>query len=244
MPLVTVIGRGHSGTRAISHTLYASGVYMGACLNRSGDLIPPADMYDACRVLARHVEWQGDLDWDFSQLHNMPIPDEFTQLLERYLASVLQEQKRRPDALVGWKIPETTLVYPWITRLYPETKFIFWIRDPRDSILGNHKTDDIRDFGIDHPATDDVQMSRAASWKYQYDIVKATPKPKHWIEVRFEDFVQDRDATLDRLEAYLDIELARIPVRPESVGRWRDSQADFDFDFFATALTEYGYDQT
>jgi hypothetical protein len=29
MSLITIIGRGHSGTRAISHTLYASGVYMG-----------------------------------------------------------------------------------------------------------------------------------------------------------------------------------------------------------------------
>ena len=26
------------------------------------------------------------------------------------------------------------------------------------------------------------------SWKYQYDLVNATPRPKHWIEVRFEDF--------------------------------------------------------
>ena len=30
MSMMTVIGRGHSGTRAISHTLYASGVYMGS----------------------------------------------------------------------------------------------------------------------------------------------------------------------------------------------------------------------
>jgi hypothetical protein len=42
--MVTVIGRGHSGTRAMSHTLSASGVYMGATLNRSGDLIPPEAM--------------------------------------------------------------------------------------------------------------------------------------------------------------------------------------------------------
>ena len=34
MSLITIIGRGHSGTRAISHTLYASGVYMGRLLNR------------------------------------------------------------------------------------------------------------------------------------------------------------------------------------------------------------------
>ena len=44
MSLVTIIGRGHSGTRAISHTLYASGVYMGATINNSGDLVPPTDM--------------------------------------------------------------------------------------------------------------------------------------------------------------------------------------------------------
>ena len=29
MSIITVIGRGHSGTRAIAHTLYASGVFMG-----------------------------------------------------------------------------------------------------------------------------------------------------------------------------------------------------------------------
>ena len=39
--MVTVIGRGHGGTRAISHTLSESGVFMGAPLNESGDLLPP-----------------------------------------------------------------------------------------------------------------------------------------------------------------------------------------------------------
>ncbi len=242
MPFVTVIGRGHSGTRAIAHTLYASGIYMGACLNRSGDLIPPSEMYDACRVLAPYVKLEDDLNWDFGPLHTMEIPPLFIEKIERYLQSVFEEQARRPESLVGWKIPETTLVYPWITRLYPETKFIFWIRDPRDSILDNHKTDDLRDFGIDYPASDNLQMRRAISWKYQYDIVKATPKPKHWIEVRFEDFVLDRDATVERLEAYLGVELARIPVRPETVGRWRHSKMDFNFDFFSKALAEYGYE--
>ena len=55
MTLITIIGRGHSGTRAMSHTLTASGVFMGEPLNRSGDLLPPQDMYDACRVLAPFV---------------------------------------------------------------------------------------------------------------------------------------------------------------------------------------------
>ena len=52
MTLITIIGRGHSGTRAISNTLAASGVFMGQPLNGSWDLIPPQDMYDAAAIAA------------------------------------------------------------------------------------------------------------------------------------------------------------------------------------------------
>ena len=76
MSLITIIGRGHSGTRAMSHTLYASGVYMGRTLNRSGDKVPPEEMYDACRVMAKYVKWNGGLTWDFSALHKMDFDPE------------------------------------------------------------------------------------------------------------------------------------------------------------------------
>jgi hypothetical protein len=241
MTLVTIIGRGHSGTRAISHTLYASGVYMGASINRSGDLIPPGDMYEACRVLARYVEWKGGLNWDFSKLHTMPIPDEFTQLIHAYLKSVLDEHEKTPEAVVGWKIPETTLVYPWIVRMFPEIKYIFWIRDPRDCVLNRHITDDLRTFGIQYPETEDVRLRRAISWKYQYELVKATPRPANWIEVRFEDFVLQQEATLARLEEYLDISLGRIVVRPDAVERHKLDNETHSFDFFAPELAHYGY---
>ena len=58
MSLITVIGAAIR-ERAISHTLYASGVYMGNALNRSGDKMPPQKLYDACRVMAQYVEWKG-----------------------------------------------------------------------------------------------------------------------------------------------------------------------------------------
>ena len=241
MTLVTIIGRGHSGTRAISHTLYASGVYMGASINRSGDLIPPGDMYEACRVLARYVEWKGGVKWDFSKLHTMPIPDEFTQLIHSYLKSVLEEHEKTPDAVVGWKIPETTLVYPWIVRMFPGIKYIFWIRDPRDCVLNRHITDDLRTFGISYPETEDVRLRRAISWKYQYELVKATPRPANWIEVRFEDFVLQQEATLARLEAYLGIPLGRIVVRPDAVERYKLDDQTHSFVFFAPELAHYGY---
>jgi hypothetical protein len=240
MSLITVIGRGHSGTRAMSHTLSASGAFMGAPLNESGDLLPPEAMYDACRVLARYVEWKGGMEWDWHALHTMEIPQEFIDLIHSYLISVRQS----PVEHKGWKIPETTLVFPWIVRLFPEIKYIFWIRDPRDCIVGGHLTDDLNDFGIPYPPTDDLRLKRAISWKYQYDLVRATPKPAHWIEVRLEDFILKQEDTLGRLEAFLGFPLARIPVKPEVIGRWktdRESGGINEFPFFLNAMKEYGY---
>jgi len=238
MSLTTIIGRGHSGTRAISHTLYVSNVYMGDPINASGDLLPPEAMYEACRVLARNVEWKGGLNWDFSALHTMDIPTEFTGLLRLYLKSVLNDKSEHK----GWKIPETTLIYPWLVRLYPDINYIFWIRNPRDCILGRHITDDLRDFGVNYEQTDDVRLRRAISWKYQYDIVRSVPRPAKWIEVRFEDFVMKQEETVQRIEAFLGIPLARILVRPDSVERYKSDTGVSYFDFLEPMMREYGYD--
>lgn len=238
MPHITIIGRGHGATRAMAQTLLASGVYMGTPINRSSDLIPPGQMYDACRVLARHVKWLGGLEWDFSELHTMPIPDEFTELIHGYLHSVLAA----PAPRKGWKIPETTLVFPWIVRMFPDIRYIFWVRNPCDSILARHKTDDLADFGIAYPPTENERERRAISWMYQDKLVRATPKPAHWLEVRMEDFVLEQEKTLTRLEAFLGFPLTRIPVRSDAVGRWHDDKGQHYFDFLQEALGRYRYE--
>ncbi len=235
--LVTVIGRGHGGTRAISHTLSESGVYMGAQLNPSSDLVPADDLYEACRVISRNVVHLGGVQWDFSKLHTMPIDPEFTRLVESYLSSVLSSDSENK----GWKLPETVLTYPWIIRMFPEAYYIHWTRDPRDSILGGHVTDDLSDFDIPYDHTEDIRLKRAISWKYQREIIKATPPPAHTIDIRFEDFVLDQDATLAKIERFLGIPLAKIEVRPEAVGRWKTDTGVHDFDFLKEDMAELGY---
>jgi arylsulfatase A-like enzyme len=234
---VTVIGRGHSGTRAISHTLSQSGVYMGDTLNKSGDLLPPDDLYEACRVMAKHVVHKGGLEWDFSKLHTMPIDPRFTKLVDSYLSSVLTSPARRK----GWKLPETTLIFPWIVRMFPDLHYIHWIRDPRDCILGKHLTDDLADFGVPYERTSDLRLRRAISWDYQMEIVRQTPKPKRWTTVRLEDFVLDQDATLRKLEPFLGMPLVKIAVKPEVVGRWKTDDGKHDFKFFEEDMREHGY---
>jgi hypothetical protein len=238
MTMVTIIGRGHSGTRAISHTLSASGVFMGESLNESGDLVPPEDMYAAARLFARYVHWKGGLEWDWSQVNSMEIPKEFTSLITSYLKSVINS----PSENKGWKIPETTLIFPWVVRLFPDIKYIFWIRNPRDCVLGSHLTDDLHDWGIDYPEADDLRLKRAISWKYQQDLVKATPKPAHWMEIRFEDFVLRQDEILEQLAKFMGFPMSKIDARPDSVGRWKLDQGNNYFDFLAPDMVTYGYE--
>jgi len=238
MSMITIIGRGHSGTRAMSQTLSESGVFMGAETNTSGDLIPPEEMYEACRIFGKFVKWKGGLEWDWSALYSMPVDPEFERLIRSYLKSVLEN----PSPRKGWKIPETTLVFPWITRLFPDLHYIFWIRHPIDSILGDHVTDDLRAFNIDYPETDDPIKRRAISWKYQYDLVRNAPRPEHWIEVRFEDFVLYQDDTLERIGDFLGLKLEKIPVSTAPVGRWKEVENPPVFDFLEPAMREYGYE--
>jgi len=236
--MITVIGRGHSGTRSMSHTLTASGVYMGGLINASGDLIPPESMYEACRVFGKYVDWKGGLEWDFSRVLNMDPDPAFVKLIEDFLSTVLNSDAENK----GWKIPETTLCYPWIVKMFPDIKYIHWVRDPRDCILGGHVTDDLRDFNIDYPETQDERERRAISWKYQREIMKATPEPKNLIRVRFEDMVFDQDKTLARLSDYLGISMAKIEMRPDSVGRYRTAEGKVFYDFFAEDIAECGYE--
>jgi hypothetical protein len=179
----------------------------------------------------------------------MPIDPEFERLINTYLADVLQN----PAVHKGWKIPETTLVYPWIVRMFPEIKFIHWIRDPRDCIRGSHKTDDLRDFGVTYPETDDIYEKRAISWVYQYQLMQATPMPKNVIQIRFEDFVLNQEATLKKLEVFLGIPLGRIIVRADAVARWKKdvsvlqpgaSLPQYGFEFLEEAIVENGYPLT
>jgi hypothetical protein len=165
-----------------------------------------------------------------------PVPD-FKKLIEEYLVTVLKSESENK----GWKIPETTLIYPWIIKMFPDIKYIHWVRDPRDCILGAHLTDDMLDFGIAYPKTDDTREKRAYSWKYQRELMKATPNPKNLIKIRFEDMVNNQDETLKGLEDYLGVKMAKIEMRPDSVGRWKKDTGKYMYDFFAADMAECGY---
>lgn len=202
---VIVIGRGHGGTRVASSLLQNSGVFMGAKINGSGDLIPPQPLYDAVRLFGRQVDYLGNDQWRFP--YYPEVTPAIRESLEEYLGGFSGSPKPR-----GWKIPEALLIYPLLVNLFPKAKFIWWTRDPRDALAKFHWTDDFVRFGM--PGRDGVD--RPASYLYQHLIVAETPPPEHFIHVRYEDAVLTQQVTRKRLERFLG-----YPIKPVMVLRDR-----------------------
>lgn len=221
----------------MSHTLIESGVFMGHLVNGAGDMIPAEHMYEACRIFGRNVTSRQDMIWDRKKALEKKIPDAFRAHLTTYIIDVINSTSRHR----GWKLPETILALPWITRLYPVAKYIFWVRDPRDCIMGPHNTDNLGDFGVPWPEISDKRLQRAISWKYQYDLLNATPKPRFSINIRYEDFVLDQNNTLDRLESFLGIDLAKITAYRDKIGLWQHDELFHDYKFLKPLMEQYGY---
>jgi hypothetical protein len=72
--------------------------------------------------------------------------------------------------------------------------------------------------------------------------MQSTPRPKYWMEVRFEDFVLKQDETLRKIEDFLGIKLEKIPVHPETVDRWKLDQGVNYYDFLEPAMHQFGYE--
>ena len=248
--IVTIIGRGNSGTRILSHIFEKNGINMGKPVNDSGDYLGRsgrqgphfANMYKASKFTGKRVPYKGNFCWDFSDLFDCKVPIEFKELIMSYLEPILDAEGIR-----GWKLPQTLLAFPWITRMFPDIYYIYQVRDPRDCVITPEiRSDDIRKVGTQCTDLDggDIRQMRAVSWKYQYDIIKDSPKPRNFMMVRFEDLILDTNNALDEISDFLDfkVELKGYEMKKDPVGRWKTDSENHDFDFLSESMKELRYD--
>jgi Sulfotransferase family len=235
--VIVIIGRGHGGTRLASSLLIENGVATGSVLNRSLDMLPPRHMYKAADLYSQYVEYRGNYTWDFTKANALDTPEEFTDSIDLYLTPIadLPEPK-------FFKIPETTLCYPWLTRVLPDAAYIYWVRDPRDA--SRHLSDRMEMWDYwDIDLNPHDPLTWATSWKYQYDIVKSVPPPERFITIRYEDFCLDQEREAARLSEFLGIDLAPLTEpRPDSIYKWTRKDDRRQFDFLEPAIKELGYD--
>jgi hypothetical protein len=230
---VITVGRGHSGTRVMMHTLEGSGFFVGKT-NGSGDHLPPHPMYRAVRRFGRLVKGEPGA-WDFTEPLNTPYPIEYLADVQDYLSELVGHEA------IAWKLPEATLALPWLVQVFPDAYYIHWVRDGRDNILRWHGTENDW-YGVDvGELPEDRRMKAAMSWDYHEELIAQTPKPEHWLKVRFEDFILHQEEELERLEDYLDCHLCREWVNARVVGRYRSLDMSKYLPVLERHLEAHGY---
>jgi hypothetical protein len=197
-----------------------SGFFMGHPQNGAGDLVPAELLYDAALIFGKQIDYKGGLDWDFSRVKSSRPSEDFEAYVYAYIDSVL----RNRQFLKGWKLPENSLILPWLIKMFPRAYYIYWIRDPRDVILDLHITDNIRKWNVPAPMPQSLYNMRAISWYYQYELAHSIIKPKRWLEVRFEDFVLHQEREVERIGDFLHMKMVQIPVQKDKVGAWRRAE--------------------
>lgn len=235
-----IIGRAHSGTRILPDAMKLSGIFMGEPLNVASDLLPTEEIYEACRIFGNYVDYKGNFRWDFTRACTIDIPEEFQTLLTHYLKPLIESNSEK----VGWKIPNNTFIYPWLTRLLPNASYIFWVRHPEGSCSTMTGVDRLEKWNI--PSKKFLfhewnYKMRVVSWKYHYDIVMHTPIPEHFLRIRFEDYVVDHEKTKKQVEEFIGTPLNSIPLNQQKVGDY-SKQLKKKYPFLEEAMSDLGYD--
>jgi len=217
--------------------LVESGVYMGSKLNSSYDKIPPDYLYKAVQHMSPFVSYHGNGRWSFEYIINNEPDEYFVELVNKYLEDIIPHQEPK-----GWKLPETTLIYPWILKMFPDAYYIFWWRHPKDAIFRRHKSDSYDYWGIGNDGKN-VGQKRALSWKYQYDLIHCIPKPKNSFNILYEDFCMDPESIVKELENFLGMELVIPKVYKSSMYIWKTKNTnDIYFNIFDAAMEILGYE--
>ena len=245
---ICVIGKGHSGTGFLATILKGSGVYMGKHTNRDMDKGPFDNIYRimslpvGCRqgAIARHkksgtkyaryvkaaTDSVPNIEWDFSGMVNGSIP----HIVRYELKTYIEDLKNITQNLVGWKLTESNLIYPWLVRLYPDWYYIHLVRDVRDMLKRPELTDtdshtDL--FNVEGYTSRPNKhkfpgnnLVRALNWKYQLDIVKSIETP-NYIRITLEDLVMSHGEVIKKLSDFLGFEVNPGRPKKEVVESWR-----------------------
>ena len=229
---IIIVGRGHSATRIISNSLAQSGIYMGKT-NPMGDMIPGGSMYEAAKIFSGYVSYKDGLEWDFSTALNMDPTEEYKTHLTQYLRPLFGKSMN----VKGWKIPEALLSLPWIVKLFPNARYVFWIRNPLYILYGDHGTDKLSLWDIPcNKEAPGVVLRRIESVKYQYDILNATPKPKNHVFVDCDKFIDQDEETLSRLSKLV----GKNIEPPDNINRGKVDRARW-MDHLVSLAREFGY---
>lgn len=171
------------------------------------------------------------------------------------------------DRLLFNKNPDLTLLLPAICRVFPESRFLFTVRDPRDVIISCFtKSLPLNPITVDYFTIASTAARYAASinfWLKARDFLS-----DNWLEVRYEDTVNDLENQARRMLGFLGLDWdekvldfdrrsqneqvnsptyvdVTRPVYKSSIGRWRNYEKQLRpvYDLLVPYLRQFGYDE-
>jgi hypothetical protein len=127
-PPVVIFNKSHSGSRLLAELVRASGIYMGAHQNESGD---SEDMLELVEYVVENYYPDFNRLWRGDQSPDAELCALITRACRRHLDG-------RQTQRWGWKLSETAYVLPLVDYLFPKARYLHLIRDGRDIAFSDH----------------------------------------------------------------------------------------------------------
>ena len=224
---IVLMGRGHSGTRVLSHACIRMGVALGTTEDRAtGDVIDRGFTELIKRIALRSIAGTAS--------------DEIAEAsLQTFQVAAFQYYSRvgKHERSWGWKFPETYLITPYVARTFPAARYIHLIRDGRDIAFKEHLTDDEK-RPLGKGLLSKIQalgpprhLQAALSWAFQvdnFDQFRQSVDPDQVYDIRFEDLCLSPHETIEGLSDFLHMSLTQrcreylhTCVDPDKVGQYK-----------------------
>lgn len=209
------------------------------------------------------AEFESHHDFYMWEINLAPVYQKIIHLpeRERSLAKIVDEvymtyaAQKFPNARVwGDQSPLHTFYLSYIDKIFPEAKYVHLLRDGRDVISSM-----VKRHGNDY------LYEAVHRWKTSIkktDVFQKTVGSGRYIEVRYEDLVQDSEVTLKRISQFINIEYTprmldywKLPTTMEhkynlyhqnlgkpvftsSIGKWQERLSQEQQDYVMKNISE------
>jgi len=142
--------------------------------------------------------WQSTPEAIQNLLEKYPPESHFSELCKAIYYEYAQRNGKEEAHLLGDKNPEYSLYIKRLAQLYPESKFVHLVRDPRANVLSYQNVD----FDVNDTA------ALAHRWKkYNEHILDCQRElPDRILLIHYEELLTDTQATLERICTFLGVD--------------------------------------
>lgn len=142
--------------------------------------------------------WQSTPEAISNLLEKYPPKSHFSDLCKAIYYEYAQRNGKQNAILLGDKNPEYSLYIKQLAQLYPKSKFVHLVRDPRANVLSYQNVD----FDVNDTA------ALAHRWKkYNEGILDWQRElPDRILVIHYEDLLTDTQVTLERICAFLGVD--------------------------------------